>query len=240
MSKMKQILQRVLKQLGFQISRFPGYLDQDRIRQLILKNFDIGYVIDGGANEGQYGCQLRAFGYRETIVSFEPVPSIFSRLQKQSAADPLWHCRCLGLGDQDVTAEINVAGKMSSILSRDASNDSMDFVCTGKEDIKITRLDAVFDPIVDGRERRVLLKLDLQGFELSALKGGGEVLERIVVIEVEMALWPIYKNGADYREVSDYLLGQGFVLWAIFPHGPHAVTGRMSEVDAFFVNERYI
>lgn len=237
---MKRIIQEILKRLGLQVLRYPGYLDQDRIRQLIIKHFSINCVIDGGANEGQYGKLLRLFRYNGSINSFEPVPSIYATLAQNIKNDPLWKAYCLGLGNKIEQVKINVAGKMSSILPVSKKNDSIEFNVAGNEVAEITRLDMIADSIGADLGDSVLLKLDLQGFELNALIGAGEYLQKIKVVEIEMQLWPLYDGAPDYRAVLEYLLQNGFLLWAVFPHGPHPITGRMSEIDAFFINTKYI
>ena len=46
-----------------------------------LSDFRVDCVFDIGANTGQYGARLRQTGYRGLIVSFEPNPSAFAKLQ---------------------------------------------------------------------------------------------------------------------------------------------------------------
>ena len=55
-------------------------------------------VLDVGANEGQYGQQLRDIGYAGWIVSFEPVADVFQSLARVAAGDSRWLTFPLAVG----------------------------------------------------------------------------------------------------------------------------------------------
>jgi hypothetical protein len=59
---------------------------------------------------------------------------------------------------------------------------------------------------------RSLLKLDVQGFELSALRGCGELLARFDFVYVEASFVELYVGQALASEVLAHLLSQSFRL----------------------------
>ena len=52
--------------------------------------------------------------------------------------------------------------------------------------------------------------MDLQGAEMLALKGLGEVLDTVSVIQTELEINPMYENQCLYNEVNDLLVNKGF------------------------------
>jgi FkbM family methyltransferase len=74
----------------------------------VLESRRIDCVLDVGAHEGGFGKTLRGLGYRDLIVSFEPVESSFEILQRTAAEQPPWVVHRFALGDRNEEREINV------------------------------------------------------------------------------------------------------------------------------------
>ncbi len=81
----------------------------------------------------------------------------------------------------------------------------------------------------DELESRVLLKLDVQGFEFEVLKGCKELLHLVNTIIVECSFIELYKGQALAYEIVRYLDGSGFLFQNIynleFDHNGRAVQG---------------
>lgn len=198
-------------------------------------------MLDVGANAGQYAAEIRRHGYRGTIVSFEPASSAFDALVQASAADDHWHARQLALGSAPGSATLNIAaneGKSSSFLGqRDytfGTTSSMKYVDT--EEVELSTLEDVAGELLSEVDHP-FLKLDVQGFEMEVLEGGGSWLRRMVGIETELGLLPLYEDQADWRAVCDWLRGKGFVLYALDPGYSDWESGRLVEIDAMFVRD---
>jgi FkbM family methyltransferase len=67
-----------------------------------------------------------------------------------------------------------------------------------------TRLDDLYEFSSD------FIKLDIQGGEFSALKGGVDTLANVLGIEIEIEFLEIYKSQPNYIEISSYLRSLGF------------------------------
>jgi FkbM family methyltransferase len=52
--------------------------------------------------------------------------------------------------------------------------------------------------------------MDLQGAEMLALKGLGEVLDTVFIIQTELEINPMYENQCLYNEVNELLVNKGF------------------------------
>ena len=117
-------------------------------------------MLDVGANAGQYGAMLRAWGYRGRIVSFEPLAGAHARLEQRAAADPAWRVAprmALGAQDGEATVQVSAESDMSSILPqtellRRVSPSSR---VIGRETVPIRRLDALAGGLSRARRRRL-------------------------------------------------------------------------------------
>ena len=142
----------------------------------VLRATEVNCVLDVGANVGQFGSALRKRGYTGRIVSFEPVRSAFARLSAAVADDPQWHAHRLALGSADGTAEIHTDPRtLSSLLPASEFGRSWRHRLRegGTEPVTVRRLDGLFGEVTAGLpEVRAYLKLDTQGFDLEAFRGG--------------------------------------------------------------------
>jgi FkbM family methyltransferase len=216
----------------------PREVDHRRARLLASRGVDL--LLDGGANVGQYALRTRHAGYRGRIVSFEPMATAYAELATRAASDPAWECRRHALGSASGDAELHVSRNSysSSLLeigerSVEAAPES-EYVAS--EQVSVLPLDAIWDEVAAGA-RRPFLKLDLQGYELEALRGAERVLPRLTGVEVELSLGPLYEGAPTYREVIDYLEQAGFRLAGLEPEFFDPETAELLQAQASFVSD---
>jgi FkbM family methyltransferase len=235
-------LQRGLRRAGFELHPYrPGPVpgEEDVRRAKLLRSIGVDLVLDVGANAGQYTRRLRLAGYDGRIVSFEPLSDAFAALERNAARDPLWSARRLALGDEDGTREIHVAGNSwsSSLLDMGERHlaSAPESAYVGSETVPVARLDSVWDEVVES-DRRPFLKLDVQGFEMHALRGADEHLDRLAGVQVELALTTLYRGDSPWREVVDHLEERGFELAGLEPGFEDPDSGRMLQADGVFIH----
>ena len=99
----------------------------------------------------------------------------------------------------------------------------------------IHRLDDVFR-LTDGD--RVLLKIDVQGYERQVLAGAMRVLDSSCAVVSELSLVPLYENQVLAREVWDLLVMHGFEPWSMEPCFRNPENGQTLQLDGVFVRRR--
>lgn len=227
-------IQTVLSQLsrrGFELRRHPGAR-----RQQLFESHDVNLVLDVGAALGHYAHELRNFGYRGEIVSFEPLSAAFRHLAAETTADPSWTARNVALGEQAGTASINVASNSdsSSLLPmlenhRDAAPD---IAYMGTEEITVSTLDAEF-PEEALAGKRAFLKIDTQGYEAKVLRGGARFLKACSGLQLELSFTPLYEGGLLVHQALELTHDLGFTLVG-FQQGFAAATGEVLQADGIF------
>jgi len=234
----RHTMKQRLQDAGLDVSRFPSERAEHR-RNKLLTAARISLVLDVGANVGEFGTELRRFGYRGRIVSFEPLPSVYARLEQRVGPDPLWHSVQCALGRATRMVELNVAangGASSSVLPmldrhREAAPNAAYI-----ESISVQQrtLDEAALPLVQPMDR-ILLKIDVQGYENEVLAGAGEVLSRCQAVQLELSLVPLYEGSLLYREVMDLMDTLSFQLHWLQPGFSDPESGQLLQADGLFV-----
>jgi FkbM family methyltransferase len=229
-------VRRLLRRLGVDLVRYDERHSAELRRRSVLAGLGIDVVIDVGANDGPYAAALRADGFAGRIISFEPQAEAFARLERRASDDPLWEARRCAAGAERGRATLNVSGNSSSssllaIEERHVSS-APESAFVASETVDVVRLD---DLDLVGAEDRALLKLDVQGYELEALHGAEQTLERVVAVDTELSLVPLYQGAPLLPEVMSYLLQRGFKLVGLEPVFLDPADGAVLQLDGLFV-----
>lgn len=176
-------------------------------------------ILDVGANVGGYtreALQLAREVRREIVVhAFEPSPHCVETLRRDFAAVPNVHIVSAGLADRTGDAVLHAGREGSSLASLVArpgyAGDPQDAIR-----VSLTRLEDYLGQHGIGRVE--LLKLDVEGYELSALRGAGALLnpDTIDVIQFEYG-GTTMDAGATLRDLFGLLVGRGYAVGKLYP-----------------------
>lgn len=232
-------IRNVLRKVGIEAYRYSIHTSAGAQLDRLLGHCGIDLVLDVGANSGQYGAELRVHGYAGRIVSFEPLGAAHEALKLAARGVPGWIVAPrMAIGDADAEINIHVAGNSvsSSILDMLPTHEraAPGSAYVASESVPLKRLDGVAGEYLIGC-RRVLLKIDTQGYEDRVLAGAAGLLDRVTAIQTELSLVPLYAGQLLFDEMRARIEALGFVLFAIFPGYVHEKTGRTLQLDGFFL-----
>lgn len=235
---MKKTLKKFLREMGIQIKKYP---DSDHARRMKMVNYyRIDTLFDIGANAGQYALKMRELGYKNRIISFEPLSSAFKVLKENSSKDDNWIINNYAVGDQNCKTLINVAGNSysSSILNMLPNHieNAPNSMYVSQEKIDIKKLDTIFNSFCN-QEEKVMLKIDTQGYEKNVIDGAIESLKKIEIIQLEMSIAPLYENEILLVEMIEYLRKIGFMVFSFENGFSNPITGQLLQVDGIFVKK---
>lgn len=218
--------------------RHADWFSYDLVVQRLLERQRVDLVVDVGANEGQFARRLRRT-YAGEIVSFEPIAPAFDRLTRAAAGDSRWSVHQVALGSADRTSVMHVAcdTAFSSLLTpNDFSRQRFrQSVVDGEQVVSVRRLDSMLETIVSpGRDARMFLKLDTQGYDLEVFAGLGRFAASVAMMQSEVSLIPIYKGMPHWTESIATYERAGFAVAATFPVN-HDAAGRVIEYDCVLV-----
>ena len=237
---LKELAKNLARKMGYEIVGPPRAHAAQRTLMGLIHQERVNLVLDIGANTGQFVEELRAAGYAGRIISFEPLASAHATLLKLADRDPNWNIAGrTAIGAVKGSVEIHISGNSvsSSILEMLPSHTSADPQSTyvGTELVPVNRLD---DLVTPGPADRVLLKIDVQGYERQVLDGAAKILGSCHAVISEMSLIPLYEGQVLAREMWDMLAAHGFQPWSLEPCYRNPQTGQMLQFDGVFVRSK--
>ena len=103
----------------------------------------------------------------------------------------------------------------------------------GKVEIMVHRLDDIADDLI-GTAERPFLKIDTQGFEGRVLDRASATLSRIVGVQVELSIVPLYEGAPTWIPMAERISAHGYELMGVEPGFSDPVTGRLLQFDGLF------
>lgn len=225
-----------------ELKRTPGAsLKQGHIDTLELvklaKEAGISVIYDVGANVGTWSLLAKSVIPAARIHAFEPLPQHQTQFVQNccECGDVTLHSVALGPNDSDGTLHITDFSDASSVLPlADAGLWESGLREVAALPLRLVRLDAYrrrYDlPLPD------LIKLDIQGYELEALKGAPECLISVKALIAEVSFIEYYKGQCLFHELAAYLAGFGLFVRA-FGFSMRAGIP-IGQTDALFMRTR--
>ena len=171
-------------------------------------------IIDVGANSGQFTKVATHLYPQAQIHTFEPLPDLYSIIEKKFSSNPNINIYKIALGNEDGTILFNKNkfGHTSSILEINEENIHFTRKDNVLEQIRvqIKKLDSI--TLFTDKTHLSLLKLDVQGYELEVLKGADQTLKAIDYIIIEANLEELYSSQPSFTVMNNYLQMKGFEL----------------------------
>lgn len=184
----------------------------------LLKSLNIDGIIDVGANRGQFTLACRLSQPRIPIVAFEPIPDEARTFRKVHGKCPqvTFIESALGEAVGSATLHLSKSADSSSLLpiGQRQTEYFRDTAEIGTIQVPVQRLDDLSKHWI-GRNSQ-LLKLDVQGFELNVLRGAVKTLETCRYVYAECSEVELYEGQALRKEVSAFLLSNGFAEKGFF------------------------
>jgi len=200
-----------------------------------IRSIELGTLIDVGANIGQFSLLARALHPNASIYAFEPLPAAAVRFERLFAQDRAIYLYRLAAGEIPGMASIHVSGHpdSSSLLPiTDLQNKLFPGTAqTSVLNIHVNRIDDVLKDIA--LLKPIMIKLDVQGFELSALKGMPKLLQAAQHVYAEVSFKELYEGQPLAHEIVAWLAAAGFRFAGVY-NTTAAADGSTIQADILF------
>ena len=175
--------------------------------------------VDAGANMGLYTLfAARKIGERGVVLAIEPSTRECQRLLKNVAVNSLSNVRVLQNAVSDSHSEVDL------LVAEDARSGhntlgafAYDTSLATRESVHAERLDDIVQR--EGLSRVDIIKLDIEGAELRALKGAVGILDRFrPLLLLELADRALRHQDSSSSQIWDFCRQRGYKLFAFDPH----------------------
>jgi FkbM family methyltransferase len=205
-----------------------------------VKNMGINTVLDIGANEGQFAKKISNTLPTAQIVCFEPLKDPFEKLKKNFAGRDNFKFFNFALGNENGHKIIhrNEYSPSSSILPmKDAHKVAFPFTEKEfEEDIDLRKLDDVLT--VSEVLKPLLVKIDVQGFELDVIWGGANLIKNAEVIILETSFVELYEKNPLFDDIYKLLLSFGFLYSGAFEQLNSPIDDKPLQQDSIFIKAK--
>ena len=206
----------------------------DRAERQLLQNilFAGAVVVDAGANIGVYSEFLsRCVGSDGVVYSFEPSPDNFKRLRCATRKLPNVRSCAAVVGEHSGETTLYVSDKLNV--------DHRAYASDGNPRRAVQVRMVALDDYFKAGERVDLLKLDIQGYELHALRGAKRIINENQDIKLLLEFWPygLKQAGVNWNELIEMLKGFAMNIMLVRADGLIPFEADNTGIDAdWYVN----
>ena len=192
-------------------------------------------LVDVGANCGEFTSAAASLATLGRVFAFEPQPQCCTELQRvlDDIPNSVLHRAAVGAASGEIELICTANSKMASVLSPESQVATGyaegDFAVTNRVKVPLLRLDDAIPPGTNVG----LMKIDVQGYELSVLEGAKVTLRSTFAILVEVNYVAHYRGGVTFDTMHETLRSHGFRTFGISP--PYCGPDGPLWADAMFV-----
>jgi FkbM family methyltransferase len=237
----KSMVKSTLRRAGLDISRAHTLKDPFEDQQRLLGAAGARVIFDVGANRGDVTRRYRKLYPEAEIHAFEPFPECVAALKRRYESDPHTYLHDVAVADAPGTREffLTQADPSNSLLPRAASSRryyAKSAPATTSMKVNVVTLDAIADEF--GIRHVDVLKFDIQGGELMAMRGAAGLLKdrRVSLIYTEVLYTTFYEHQPVFHEIALFLAGHGYTLFDLY-NVVRATNGQIKYGDALFVSQ---
>ncbi len=203
-----------------------------------LLDFTPSCILDIGGNVGSYSAELRRRWPDASIHIFEPSPTNLPKLKARFDDESNIFIHPFAVSDFEgaTTLFADTPGSgMGSLSHRDLSHLGISEF-NNEESIKVVMLEEFWKKLNGGKVD--VVKLDIEGHELSAIKGMGTLVETVKIFQFEFGGCNI-DTRTYFKDFFDFFTERSFDLYRITPTGVEAIPS-YRETDEFFSTTNFL
>ena len=204
-----------------------------------FQKMGIHTVIDVGGFIGSFAYAMRTMLPDVQIYSFEPLDENYRRLVKNLSGKGHFQAFQTAIGDHRGTLEFfqnDFSASSSALEMVDLHRQAFPkTIHQTRITVPLACLDDYLDQMV--LQPSVLLKLDVQGYEATVLKGVTKILKQLDYLLIEVSFQELYAGQPLFDEIYTVLTRQGFCYSGSFDSMLSPLDGSILQADALFIRK---
>lgn len=203
----------------------------------LINELDFESVLDIGSSKGQFVLLVEKINPNKIIHSFDPITENIKKQKKffKNRKNIFFHNYALGNNSVNQDFFITNRNDSSSFLKVKKSNNN-DYKILEKRTVPIKKLDQLYSNLKIAKP--ILVKIDVQGFELNVLKGFEKYLNNVKYLIIEVSDQELYKGQPLSKNLINYLNQRNF--FKIKENSPSKINGlNVFQKDILFKNKLF-
>jgi FkbM family methyltransferase len=191
-------------------------------------------IVDVGANRGQFALGAHRLHPDAVIHAFEPQAAACAVFEAIFIGidNVVLHACAIGSEDREAAMHVSAMDDSSSLLPISQAQSTI-YPGTQAVAVEMVRVRPLQSELSAAEiQAPAMIKLDVQGYELEALRGAESLISLFDVVYVECSLVELYEGQALFTQVALWLAQHGFDLDDI--GYTSRVKGRMIQADFLF------
>lgn len=221
-----------------------GHLHFERLFE-IADCFNItnlkGKIIDVGGADGITAIMLHDKFRNAEINVFEPLKDNVVILKTNIADYKRIKLFELALGSEKKDSIMNITNRItsSSILKVDTKELKDDYISSQLKpaSTEVIKIDTI-DNLYNSDDKILVLKLDVQGYELEVLTGAVNTLKNTWIVITEVQNHQLYSGAPMYYDIDKFLLANDFTLLQFIPS--LIENQKQLEWDAIYISNKFL
>ena len=233
------LVKETMKKLGCDVAHYrPLRSDAFMVQKHLLSGRNCRSIFDVGGYHGEVAATYAAMFPQAEIYTFEPFPPSHEQLAERFRNNPRVHVVQAAVSSRSGESEfhVNAHPATNSLLATGQGSAVKGAVTTEVISVPTLTLDEFCQS--RGLDAPEILKFDIQGNELQALRGATHILETNgpLLIYLEVLFERLYKNCGLFCDVASLLQDKGYELYNLYEL-QHSPEGRLEYGDALFVSK---
>jgi len=184
----------------------------------VLRSIKPEFIVDIGANKGQFALVAAAIHPSVPLIAFEPLSEPSATFRRVFGDEPHVRLHQFAIGPGPRKANMNVSGRADSSsllpIGKAQAEHFKGTAAVGNEEVDVAPLSEFIQPSM--LPRNALLKIDVQGYELETLKACEPLLSQFRWVYVELSFVEFYTGQALAHEVITHLARLGFRIGGLY------------------------
>jgi len=204
----------------------------------LVKDLDFKTVFDIGSNKGQFILLIEKLFKDKIFYSFEPIREILEKQKNFFKNKENFFFYNLGIGEKSEKKKFYITNRRDSssfLKVEHRIKGNKDYQIEEEREINIKSLDEIFNQKI--LLEPILMKIDVQGFELEVLKGSSNILRKIKYIIIEVSNSEIYSKQPLSNEIIEYLNLKNFQVFKKNSITTKIPKSNFLQVDILFKNK---
>jgi FkbM family methyltransferase len=212
-----------------------GYIDSLELLEL-LRPLNPQVIYDVGANVGTWTLLAKAIFPAAEVHAFEPLEAHCATFSEATSSLLGVRLHRLALGSVRANPQMHVFDRSDASSLLEMTREGSQRYGLRDERTVIVPLERLDDVVcAQSLPQPDIIKLDIQGFELEALRGAGAALRGARAIISEVSFVELYHGQCLFCDLVGFLAEHGFSLSAL---GGRTILGKpLLQADALFVAE---